>query len=519
MTYSPSAASLGLVRGGELAHTELRRAGPRGPPRRTDPRGRARAAPRAARRAVASTSHARVAPLGAALRACCSSRTAPRRAASRRCAATSSPTSATSSRRRSARSRCWPRRCSTPPTTRRRCTRFAGRMQHEATRLARLVQELIDLSRLQGADPLPEPDAGRPSTRSSARPSTGPGSRPRPSGIAHRRVGDAGAPGAAATRSSWSTAVRNLLDNAVAYSPSGTRVAVARPPRATTSSRSRSPTRASASPRRAGPDLRALLPGRPGPVRADRRHRPRAGDRQAHRQQPRRRRSRSGASEGQGSTFTIRLPPQHGRRRTPHRRACVRTARHVPRDPTPGGWHRDDPRPGRRGRGVLLRRAVLHAAQGGLRGRGRRDRARRAGGVRPRRRRPRAARPDAARACPGTEVCRAAAADAPHVPVIMLTAKDGEVDKVVGLELGADDYVTKPYSPRELVARIRAVLRRGAEPRTCGRRRSRPVRCGWTSSGTSSPSTARRVAAAAEGVRAARDAAAQRRPGAHPRCS
>jgi len=50
------------------------------------------------------------------------------------------------------------------------------------------------------------------------------------------------------------------------------------------------------------------------------------------------------------------------------------------------------------------------------------------------------------------------------VPVIMVSAKDAEVDKVVGLELGADDYVTKPYSPRELVARIRAVLRRGQEP-------------------------------------------------------
>jgi two-component system response regulator RegX3 len=50
------------------------------------------------------------------------------------------------------------------------------------------------------------------------------------------------------------------------------------------------------------------------------------------------------------------------------------------------------------------------------------------------------------------------------VPVIMLTAKDSEVDKVVGLELGADDYVTKPYSTRELLARIRAVLRRHGEP-------------------------------------------------------
>jgi two-component system response regulator RegX3 len=61
---------------------------------------------------------------------------------------------------------------------------------------------------------------------------------------------------------------------------------------------------------------------------------------------------------------------------------------------------------------------------------------------------------------PGTEVCRRIRA-ASAVPVIMVSAKDDEVDKVVGLELGADDYVTKPYSPRELVARIRAVLRRG----------------------------------------------------------
>jgi len=64
---------------------------------------------------------------------------------------------------------------------------------------------------------------------------------------------------------------------------------------------------------------------------------------------------------------------------------------------------------------------------------------------------------------PGTEVCRQLRARS-SVPVIMLTAKDSEIDKVVGLELGADDYVTKPYSSRELVARVRAVLRRRAEP-------------------------------------------------------
>ncbi len=61
---------------------------------------------------------------------------------------------------------------------------------------------------------------------------------------------------------------------------------------------------------------------------------------------------------------------------------------------------------------------------------------------------------------PGTEVCRRLR-QVSAVPVIMVTAKDAEVDKVVGLELGADDYITKPYSPRELVARVRAVLRRG----------------------------------------------------------
>ena len=63
---------------------------------------------------------------------------------------------------------------------------------------------------------------------------------------------------------------------------------------------------------------------------------------------------------------------------------------------------------------------------------------------------------------PGTEVCRQLRARS-NVPVIMVSARDSEIDKVVGLELGADDYVTKPFSHRELVARIRAVLRRGQD--------------------------------------------------------
>ncbi|MGY1607401.1 MULTISPECIES: winged helix-turn-helix domain-containing protein [unclassified Geodermatophilus] len=78
---------------------------------------------------------------------------------------------------------------------------------------------------------------------------------------------------------------------------------------------------------------------------------------------------------------------------------------------------------------------------------------------------------------PGTEVCRALRSRS-NVPIIMLTAKDSEVDKVVGLELGADDYVTKPYSARELVARIRAVLRRrgDVEPADDGTLEAGPVR-------------------------------------------
>ncbi len=62
----------------------------------------------------------------------------------------------------------------------------------------------------------------------------------------------------------------------------------------------------------------------------------------------------------------------------------------------------------------------------------------------------------------GVEVCRRIRAFS-DVPVIMLTARDSEIDKIVGLEIGADDYVTKPFSPRELVARVRAVLRRSEE--------------------------------------------------------
>ncbi len=64
----------------------------------------------------------------------------------------------------------------------------------------------------------------------------------------------------------------------------------------------------------------------------------------------------------------------------------------------------------------------------------------------------------------GTEVCRALRSDGNWVPILFVTARDDEVDRIVGLELGADDYVTKPFSPRELVARVKTVLRRASGP-------------------------------------------------------
>jgi DNA-binding response OmpR family regulator len=64
----------------------------------------------------------------------------------------------------------------------------------------------------------------------------------------------------------------------------------------------------------------------------------------------------------------------------------------------------------------------------------------------------------------GVEVCRRMRAGGDWTPVVFVTARDDEVDRIVGLELGADDYVTKPFSPRELVARVRAVLRRAGGP-------------------------------------------------------
>jgi len=78
----------------------------------------------------------------------------------------------------------------------------------------------------------------------------------------------------------------------------------------------------------------------------------------------------------------------------------------------------------------------------------------------------------------GFDLCRQLHSGAERPPVIMITAKDDEIDRVVGLELGADDYIVKPFSGRELLARIKAVLRRARQPAT-GRRRGHYRFAGW----------------------------------------
>ncbi len=73
----------------------------------------------------------------------------------------------------------------------------------------------------------------------------------------------------------------------------------------------------------------------------------------------------------------------------------------------------------------------------------------------------------------GFDLCRTIRARSP-VPVLFLTARGGEIDRVLGLELGGDDYVTKPFSPREVTARVKAILRRGTQPATCNVIRYKP---------------------------------------------
>ena len=343
--------------------------------------------------------------------------------------------------------------------------RFAGRMQHEGNRLGRLVAELIELSRLQGAEPLPPPaivevddvvaeavDRTRLAAESAGITVVAGG---------ERRLTVRG------SESQLVTALVNLVDNAVAYSPVGTRVAVGtrrRDGQVEISVSDQGIGIAEGGPRAR---LRALLPVRPGALAGDRRHRARAGDRQARRHQPRRR----GLGLERGGLRARPSPCGCRRRRAD-------PATRPPRPARPGGGAAGAPAdqgpPRRQERDRVTRVLVVEdeesfseALSYMLRREGFEVAVAATG-------------PDALSqfdragadlvlldlmlpGLSGTEVCRTLRQRS-NVPVIMLTARDSEIDKVVGLELGADDYVTKPFSSRELVARIRAVLRRRGEP-------------------------------------------------------
>ena len=318
--------------------------------------------------------------------------------------------------------------------------RFAGRIQHESQRLSRLVQDVIELSRLQGHDPLLAPalvplddvvaeavDRSR-ATADARRINLVCGGR---RGVMVR--GDA---------RQLVTALGNLVDNAVRYGPEGTRVVIStaaqrlRPGRGRRAERHRRGARHRRG--RARPDLRAVLPGRRRPVPGDRGDRPRPVHRQARR---RRARWRGHRLERRGHRLHLH-PAAAGRVRL--RGECVTRILVVEDEESfrdalsymlrkegfevvlaetgPSALEEFD----RHGADLVLLDLMLPGLS-------------------------------------GTEVCRASARSR-RCRSIMLTAKDSEVDKVVGLELGADDYVTKPYSTRELLARIRAVLRRRGEP-------------------------------------------------------
>ena len=94
----------------------------------------------------------------------------------------------------------------------------------------------------------------------------------------------------------------------------------------------------------------------------------------------------------------------------------------------------------------------------------------------------------------GLEVCRALRADktTAAIPIIMLTARAEESDRIIGLEIGADDYISKPFSPNELVARVRALMRRIEADRARGVDAGASARWSWTSAGTRCSTTGAR---------------------------
>ncbi len=323
-------------------------------------------------------------------------------------------------------------------------------MHTESERLTRLVQQIIELSRLQGDDPLDEPvavEVDKIIARAIDENLTDADARQ----IELVHDGTEGLV-VLGNREQVAVAVGNLVANAVAYSPEGSSVVVSATARDLSVDLSVTDQGIGIPASRARPDLRAVLPRRPRPAPLHRRHRPRPLDRQARRRLPRR---RGAGVVGRGPGLDLHPQPAPQARRTGHPAPLRCDADRGEQHPVTRVLVVEDEESYSDALAYLLRKEGFEVAIA-------------------------ATGPDALTeferggadivlldlmlpGIPGTEVCRQIRQTS-NVPVIMVSAKDDEVDKVVGLELGADDYVTKPYSPRELVARIRAVLRRGVEP-------------------------------------------------------
>ena len=322
--------------------------------------------------------------------------------------------------------------------------RLAERMLYEATRVGRTIDDLLELSRIEAEEPHPPEPVPVNLIVAEAVERIRPAAEYRGTPIevteAPRSLTILG------DRRQLVSAVHNLLDNATKYSEPGRTIEVAlaagRHQR-----RDRRPRPRHGHPRpRPRAHLRALLPGRPGPQPRDRRHRARAGDRAPRRQQPRRRVPRR-VPRGRGLAVHPVAPGRPGR---------------IAADPPPGGGLAMAT-PDTTVLVVEDEDSFVDALTVGLKREGFRVQIARDGAQALELFD--AVKPDLVLLdvmlpkVSGIDVCREIRSKS-KVPIIMVTAKGSEIDTVVGLEVGADDYVTKPYRLRELVARIRAVLRR-----------------------------------------------------------
>ena len=320
--------------------------------------------------------------------------------------------------------------------------RVADRMVSEAHRVGRTIDDLMELSRIElGEEPVRDPvDVGDVVLGAVQRSRTYAEQR----AIAVQVLDQPEGVIVTGDRRQLESALGNLVENAVKYSEPGSSVQVRDPGRGAVGRADGRRPRHRHPGQRPRPHLRALLPGRPGPQPRHRRHRARAVDRPPRRHQPRRRRARV-VPGGRG--LDVRAADPAG----PHGRAGPGPDGGAVPMTNPTVLVVEDEASFVEALTIGLRREgfTVEVARDGFEALERFD----------------VVRPDLVLLdvmlprVSGIDVCRQLRKRS-QVPIIMVTAKGAEIDTVVGLEVGADDYVTKPYRLRELVARMRAVLRR-----------------------------------------------------------